>query len=300
MTTLAPAHDTRPTTARASTFSATVGVAPFVLSVLLAIDAALASILTLVFEDALRGPAVTIGQLEGTAATVLVVGVPVLILSLGFAARGSGVAAFGWLGALAYIAYQGVMFVFATPFNAFFFLYVAMLSLSIWSLLAVLIRIDVPALARRFGPRTPVRAIAVYLVVNALLFLALWLQATVPAVLSSATPAFLEGSGMTTGVVQVIDLGFTLPLMALAATWLWQRRAWGYLLAGTLLVMLAIETTSIAVDQWIGHAADPASPLSSADLTPVFAVLTVIGIVAIGAFFRDQAGRSTSMAHEER
>jgi hypothetical protein len=53
-----------------------------------------------------------------------------------------------------------------------------------------------------------------------------------------------------------------------------------------MLVMLTIETASIGVDQWVGHAADPLSPASSAELTPVFAFLTLIGLGILGLFLR--------------
>ncbi len=73
---------------------------------------------------------------------------------------------------------------------------------------------------------------------------------------------------------------------SLAAHQLLRHRPWGYVLSGTLLVMLAIETTSIGVDQWMGHAPDAASSVASDALTPVFGVLTLIGIVALGLFLR--------------
>jgi hypothetical protein len=211
--------------------------------------------------------------------------VPVLVASMVLSQR-YALAVLGWIAALASIGYQAVLFLFATPFNSFFFLYVALASLAIWSLVALLPRVDVTQIAAAFGPRTPARVVSAYLVVNAVLFGALWLGATVPAVLSAETPAFLEGTGMLTGPVQVLDLGFTLPLMLLAATLLWQRRPWGFALAGALLVMLAIETLSIAVDQWLGYVADPSSPAASAQIVPVMGVLTVIGLVALGAFAR--------------
>ena len=116
------------------------------------------------------------------------------------------------------------------------------------------------------------------------LFLVLWLGAVVPPSLSNTVPPFLEGTGMLTGPVQVIDLAFTLPLMFAGAFQLWRRRPWGYLVSGAMLVMLVIETVSIATDQWFGHAAEPASPAASADLVPVFAVLTVVGLGALVAF----------------
>ena len=96
---------------------------------------------------------------------------------------------------------------------------------------------------------------------------------------------------MTTGPVQILDLGFTLPLLTLAAVLLLRRRPWGYVLTGALLVMLAIETASIGVDQWLGHAADPASPVASDALTPVFAVMTVLGLGVLALFLRPQAVR---------
>ncbi len=256
------------------------------LSGALALVSATGCLLMLLFRDAFRGPAVSIGSAQGTALVLLVVTVPVLVVSIVLVERGVTGALIGWLGAIGSIAYQSVLFLFATPFNTFFFLNVAMLGLSVYALVALAGTLPVAQAARHVGAHAPVRLIAGYLLVNAALYLLLWLSATVPAVLDPGPPAFLEGSGMLTGVVQVLDLAFTLPLMTLAAYQLLLRRPWGHLLAGALLVMLAIETTSIGVDQWLGHAADPASPVASATLTPVFGILTLVGLVALGLFLR--------------
>ena len=269
-----------------ATATAWIGPLPYVLSAALALDTLVAAGTAWLFRDLLRGPEVSIGSLQGTALVLLVVTLPVLLASMALTARGMTVALVGWLGALGSVAYQAVLFLFATPFNAFFFLYVAMLSLATWSLIALATRVRAEHVSGRVGVHAPVRIVAGYLLVNALLFLGLWLQATVPAVLTTAPPAFLDGAGMTTGPVQIMDLGFTLPAMILAAVELLRRRPLGFVLTGSLLVMLAIETASIGVDQWIGHAADPASPVASAALTPVFAGLTVLGVVVLGLFVR--------------
>ena len=281
-----PSFATAPTTA-----TAWIGPVPYLLSAALALDTLAAAGTAWLFRDLLRGPEVSIGSMQGTALVLLLVTLPVLIASMALTARGLTVALVGWIGAIGSVAYQGVLFLFATPFNAFFFLYVAMLSLSIWSLIALGTRIRVEHVAGRIGAHAPVRIVAGYLLVNAVLFLGLWLGATVPAVLTTAPPAFLDGTGMTTGPVQIMDLGFTLPAMTLAAVELVRRRPLGYVLAGSLLVMLAIETASIGVDQWIGHAADPASPVASAAMTPVFAGLTVIGLAVLGLFVRRGSSR---------
>lgn len=255
-----------------------VGRVPVVLSIGAALATIGTSAASLLWGDLLRGPAAMNGSLQGTALVLLVVTLPVLLASMALVERGSTLALLGWLGALASIAYQGVMFAYATPFNAFFFLYVAMLSLGTWAMIVLAARTPVAALADAIGAGAPVRLVAGWLLLNAGAFLVLWLRATVPAVMSSDPPEFLAGTGMTTGVGQVLDLAFTLPLMAAAAILLLQRRAIGLVLAGVLLVMLTIETLSIGVDQWVGASADPSSPVVSMALVPVFGVMTVLGL----------------------
>jgi hypothetical protein len=128
--------------------------------------------------------------------------------------------------------------------------------------------------------------VAGYLSVMAGLFYLLWLRAIVPALFASEEPAFLVGTGMTTGPGQVMDLAFLLPLCYLTAAWVWQRRVMGFALAGAVQVALVIETVSIGVDQWVGAMADPASPVVSAAMTPVFAGITVVALLVLGAFLR--------------
>ena len=263
-----------------------LGRAPVVLSLATAAVTFAASALSLAYGDALRGPAAMNGSLQGTALVLLVVTLPVLFVSMWLVERGSTLALLGWLGALASIAYQGVLFAYATPFNAFFFLYVGTLSLGIWTLIVLALRTPVGDLFAAIGTGAPVRVVAGWLLLNMGAFLVLWLRATVPAVLSSEPPEFLVGTGMTTGVGQVLDLGFTLPIMVVAAALLLQRRAVGYVLTGTLLVMLAIETLSIGVDQWMGATADSASTVVSMSLVPVFVVMTVLGLGVLVLFLR--------------
>ena len=271
---------------RARSRASGLGVAPFAFSVALAIDAAVAATGSLFLPHLLRGPAVSIGSLEGTALAILGIALPVLIVSMWLADRGSARALLTWFGAASYLAYQGVLFLFGTPFNSLFFPYLGLLSLGIWSVVVLLIRLDVPRLAGLVDERLPVRTVAAYLVVGAVVFFVMWLRAIVPAVLSSNPPAFLEGTGMTTGPGQIIDLGFALPLAIVVAAWLLQRRPWGYVLAGGLVAMLTIETASIALDQWFGAAIAPTSTLVSAALVPAFGVVTAIGLATLVLFLR--------------
>jgi hypothetical protein len=113
----------------------------------------------------------------------------------------------------------------------------------------------------------------------------------VPALFNEQPTAFLAETGLTTNPVYVQDLAFWLPLAALAGIWLWHRRAWGYLVAGSVLVMWVIEAVSVAVDQWFGHAADPASKVASADIGWGFLALAVVGCIPLVAYFRNLRSR---------
>lgn len=251
------------------------------LSSLLAAVTLIQSAVGAFYPQIFRDPPMTAGNARGTDVTILFVALPVLFISMVLARRGSLRAQLTWTGALTYIAYNAVIFAFATAFNPLFLLYVATLSLSVWSLVALLTQVDMDSIRAHFSDRTPVRFFACYLTVISLLFLLTWLKQIIPALFDSASPAFLAGTIMLTSPVHVLDLGFLLPLGFLGAIWLWQKKSWGYLLTGLLLVMMTIETASIAVDQYFGHIHNPAA---SPDAVPLFIVLTVIGLVASVAY----------------
>ena len=260
------------------------------LSAALAVTAAVSSLLTFTIPSLLRGTAVMNGSARGTALVVLLAGVPALACSMGLAARGSAAAVLTWLGSAGYLLYNSLMFVFATPANRLFPVYLAMLALSAWAAGAVLRQADVAELGTLFSPRTPVRGIAVYMWATVTLNATAWLARIIPAVVRGGTPGYLRGTGLTVNVVYVQDLALWLPLLAVAAAWLWRRRPGGYLLAGAGLTLWVLESTSIAVDQWYGHAADPVSVVASGALVPVFAVLAVIGLIPAGLLLRGLSG----------
>lgn len=256
------------------------------LSGALALVTALAAATTFFIPGVLRGPAVMNGSARGTALMILVLGIPALLIAMWSAANGSIRALIVWLGVIAYLSYNAVMFIFATPFNQLFLLYVAMFSLCFWSATSILHQVDVEALHARFSPRLPVRGLAAYALFIVALNALVWLRNVVPSVLSSTPPSWLDGTGLGTHPVYVLDLAFWLPLMAVAAFWLWRRRPWGYLLVGSILTMWVIESVGVAVDQWMGSAADPASTVASAAMTPVFVVLALVGLIPLYVYFR--------------
>ena len=268
------------------------GAAVYWLSGLLAATAVVTCLLTFLVPGVLHGTAVMNGSGRGTALVMLLLGVPVLATSMWLARAGSARAVLSWLGAAAFVLYNSVMLLFATPFNRLFLLDVAMLALAAWSVGVLLWRTDVAALGRRFTSRAPARAVAVYVWVIVTLNTLAWLGRIVPALTSAGQAAFLRGTGLTTSPGYIQDLALWLPLIAVAAAWLWRRRAWGFLIIGATLVMWVLEGAAIAVDQWYGHAADPASAVASAAFTPVFGAVALAGLIPVYYLFRSLPDRT--------
>ncbi len=253
------------------------------LSGMLAVVALVASAVGVFYPAVFRDSAVTAGNARGTDLVILVVAIPALVIAMALTARGSLRAQIVWLAALGYILYNAIFFAFAVAFNPLFLVYIAVLSLALWSLVALLMALDVATLRAHFTEHLPIRTIALYLILTTALFALTWLRDIIPALVSGSTPVSLGGTKMLTNPIQVVDFAAGFPLTVLAAVWLWQRKAWGYALAGLFLVYGVIEAISVATDQFFGHLSDPTQ---SAMMTPVFAVIAVIAAVPLVLYFR--------------
>lgn len=253
------------------------------LSSMLAMMALVASAVGVFYPAVFRDTAVTAGNALGTDLVILVVAIPALVIAMALTARGSLRAQIVWLGALGYILYNAIFFAFAVAFNPLFLVYVVVLSLALWSLVALLMALDVAKLRAHFTEHLPIRTIALYLIITTALFALTWLRDIVPALVSGSTPVSLHGTRMLTNPIQVVDFAAGFPLTVLAAVWLWQRKAWGYALAGLFLVYGVIEAISVATDQFFGHLSDPTQ---SAMMTPVFAAIAVIAAIPLVLYFR--------------
>lgn len=257
------------------------GPAPFRLTVELAVVSALAALPALLHPSLLSGEDVMTGSARGTALVVLLLSVPALVAGAWATSRGSARGLVVWLGAVAHLAYQAVMFCFALPLNPLFLLYVAMLGLSVWTGAVLVSRTDVAALASRWSASAPVRAVAGVLGAVATLNALAWLGRVVPTIGDDRPTRVLDGTGLTTNPVFVQDLALWLPLALVAAVWLWRRVDKGFLAAGTMLVMWTLEGVTVATDQWFGHRADPSSEWATPAGVWLFAVLTVVTLVPL-------------------
>jgi len=267
---------TAPAAAVQTSTSGPVQLLPLRLDRVLATVTAVTCLANLLVPGLLSGTAVMNGSAKGTSLVALVVVVPLLLISSWRAKFGSTHALVLATGATAYLLYNSVLFLFATPFNQAFLLYVAMLGLAAWSLvglsLALWSRVD--ELATDVPWWVPV-----YLWLVVALNVTAWLARVVPAMLDEDPTAWLAGTGLTTNPVIAQDLALWLPLMAWLGWGVWKARPPLVALAAAGLVFWVVEFLGVAVDQWWGHQADPSSTWASSRAVPMFVALALVTLL---------------------
>ncbi len=212
------------------------------------------------------------GSARGTALVVLIAAL-LSIAGMATARRGQIAGLMVWLGAVAYLLYNSVLFLFATPYNRLFLLDVAFLALAVFTLIRLFMICRTHSVSE--SPRVR-HWVAGYVWAVVVLNSVAWLSNILPSVLSDRPESIIDGLGVATNPIYVQDLGFWLPAAAVIGWWLWFGRSLGIVLAGGLLIFWVLESFSIAVDQALGVAADPSSPVVSITLIPGFIVLGAV------------------------
>lgn len=250
-----------------------------------------AAVPTFFVDGILNGTPVMNGSARGTALVMLALALPVLAVGLVTSTGGSVRGRAALVGALAYLTYNATLLVYATPFNELFLANVGLLGFSLWSLVSALLDPRPPVVP---DSRLPARGIAAFILTVVTLNALAWLRFILPD-LREHPPGFLDGTGLTTNPIYVQDLAVWLPAMTIVAVLLWQRRPAGVFLSGGALVFWVIESIGVAVDQWFGHRADPASDVATLAGAVMFVVLAAATLVPLVLWMR-----AMPQAHQRR
>jgi hypothetical protein len=224
--------------------------AAYISSAIVATAAVVASVGGLAIKGLYRdGTSWATAALRGGDLVTLVVAVPILVVALMLASRGSSRARLVWIGALAYMVYNFAFYVFGAAFNDLFLVHVVAFSSSIFALIATMASEDASAVARRYGAPARVRAVAGMLVVVGVVFAALWSGFSISYAVTgrlSLGAATLEGMH----TVFAIDLSLMVPAMVLAGVLLWRRNPWGLVTGTAMSVFGAIYQLNLAAAGW--------------------------------------------------
>jgi hypothetical protein len=235
---------------------------------------AAASLAGLLWPGLYREPAAIVPAMRGQDFITLLC-VPALLAALLSHRRQSPRGTLAWIGLLGYVLYTYVGSALAYYVNQVTLLYIALLSMSGAALVCAIAGVDPLALQRAFGPAAPRRAVAAFLVLIALMLVAIELPQLVGYLVTAELPDAVKLAGGGHYYVYGLDLGVVVPLCLLAAVWLWQRRPWAEVLAGYLLIKST--TMGLALLAMNLLAARSGTPVDAAGLLAFYSVLAAGG-----------------------
>ena len=151
----------------------------------------------------------------------LLIGLPILLGSMWLARRGRLIGLLLWPGALFYVLYNYLVYVFAMPLNVAFLLHLTLVTLSLYTITGLVTSIDGQAVQRRLAGRVPERLAGGVLAGLGLLFF-LRVLAVLASALASQTP--VAGTELAPHIADFL----TAPALVTGGVLLWRRTEFGY------------------------------------------------------------------------
>lgn len=164
----------------------------------------------------------------------VVLGIPLLIISLCFARKGLLKGRLLLTGTLAYFLYTYVSYSFVWMYNPLFLVYVALMSTSFFAFLLTIMSIKIEELPSAFNKKLPVKFLGGFLIFMGTAIGLMWLGRILPSLINGTSPVGLEH--YSTLPIQALDLGFIVPTAIMSGILLIKRKPFGYLLSSVITI----------------------------------------------------------------
>jgi hypothetical protein len=172
--------------------------------------------------------------LRGGDLVSLLVGVPLLLIGLIGAMRGSVRAQVLWIGALVYVVYDYAFYAFGAAFNDLFLAHIALVAMGGWALICAVPHVPTRPVRHALRDRAS-RWYGLFLAVVGALQGALWVFVLVRYDVTGEVMKDVPVSGQH--LVFALDLALLVPALMLGGILLFRDRALGYLMGGAMAVM---------------------------------------------------------------
>ena len=164
----------------------------------------------------------------------LVMGIPLLLLSLYLTNKGLNRGRLMLTGTLGYFLYTYMSYTFLWHYNPFFIVYVILMSLSLYAFILSFMSYEIEKIPGMFNEKLPIKLLAGFQLFVGFGIGMLWLGKIAPSILNGAVPAGLEH--YTTLVIQGMDLAFIVPTAIFSAVLLLKKKPIGYLLTSVIVI----------------------------------------------------------------
>jgi hypothetical protein len=223
-------------------------------------------------------------QAQGIDLATLFLAVPILVGSLLLQSRGWAPARAAAIGVLLYFVYNYTIYSTSIVMNRLALLYIAILGLSVWSLVLVMTSQSTASvtLARE---STLGRVVGIFLLLVVVLFALLWLSQIVSSTVSGLLPADLKRAGIPANPVYALDLAIFLPLAGVAAIGVLRGLTPAGNFAAPMLLWVFLTSAGIVGGFLFAGRAGEQIPVAVAGLVASIGIiaLVLVGLALAGA-----------------
>lgn len=207
----------------------------------------------------------------------LLIGVPILLGSLWLTRRGKLIGFLFWPGALVYVLYNYVAYVYGMPFNTLYLLYLSLVVLSAYTIIGVVASTDSQVVQKQLTGRVPERLAGGIIFGFGILFMLRVFAVMILAVINRTSIASTELA------VLIADLLIS-PAMIIGGILLWQRKALGYVSGMGLLFQAGMLFIGLIIFMILQPLITQA-PFSLIDIVIVF-IMGMVCFIPFGLFLR--------------
>ncbi|MFQ5812327.1 MAG: hypothetical protein ACE5I2_03930 [Anaerolineae bacterium] len=193
----------------------------YALSFIIAILMAVASITGLLYRTAIYPTNDLLQSFVSNDVVNLFIGLPILLGSMWLAWRGKLIGLLCWPGALFFVLYNYIVYVFAMPLNVAFLLHLALVTLSVYTIIGLVASIDGKAVQQRLTGAVPERLAGGVLAGLGLLFFLRVIGVIVNALTTQTPIAEIELALHTSDFL-------ISPALVIGGVLLWRHREFGY------------------------------------------------------------------------
>jgi len=204
----------------------------------------------------------------------LFAGVPLLIIALFIARKGSVKGMYLLAGTLGYFLVTYLFYTAMGMYNKMFLVYIALMGTSFYAFILTILHFNLNELKNIFKQHTPVKTVGGFLIFTSICIALLWLGIIVPPLLDGTIiPGQVEH--YTTLIVQGLDLGILLPAAFISGILLVRKKPSGYLFGPVYFVFLSLLmmalTAKVIAMKVLGYNVIPVI-----FIIPTFSILTLI------------------------
>jgi hypothetical protein len=262
----------------------------YAISIIIAILMAAASVAGLLYQTLIYPTDELRQSFVPNDAVNIFIGLPILFGSMWLARRGKLIGLLFWPGALFFVLYNYIVYVFAMPLNAMFLLHLALVTMSVYALIGLVASIDGKVIQQRLTGAVPERLAGGVLAGLGLVFFLQVVGAIVNALASQIPVADTELA------LHIADF-LIAPACVVCGILLWRRKAFGYVAGLGLLFQVSMLFIGLIIFLLLQPYLT-AAPFVLVDVVVIF-VMGLICFIPFALFVRGVASHSSFVREGE-